>query len=203
MRIGLLGGTFDPPHAGHLHMAKVAEDLAGLDRVLFAPCNHQPLKAAPPVASGAHRAAMVALAIRDKKNWLLETSELDRGGLSYTAETLETLRLRFPDDALFLVLGGDSYASLPQWLRFMDIVREAGLVVIPRDPSAIAEEAIQGAWVLRATCAPVAVSSTEVRARLADSRPIRGLVPAAVASYIQRQGLYGPATPATTQRRRT
>ena len=193
MRVGVLGGSFDPPHAGHLQMARLAKEQLGLDRVLFVPCSSQPLKGAPPSASPFHRAAMLALAIAGRPDWAVDFRELDRGGLSYTVETLASLRTEFPRDRFFLILGSDSLEGFGQWHRSEEILAMADLAVVPRGGGDIpAPTAVQGpVHALKAK--PLAVSSTAIRSLLAKNQSIAGLAPRAVISYIERQKLY--ATP--------
>ena len=194
MRIGILGGTFDPPHSGHVNMARCAQEALGLDRILFVPCSRQPLKRSSPSASGFHRAAMVALAIARHKNWLLETIELDRGGVSYMVETLSALRSGSAKGVRFsLIIGQDSFASFPRWRRFEEILALADLAVIPREPP-IPESLprdLPETCITRIPAQPVKVSSTDIRLRFAEGRSVSGLVPRAVESYIFKQDLYG------------
>ncbi len=188
MRTGLLGGTFDPPHNGHLHMARAAQDQLDLDRVLFIPCHHQPLKADAPSASPFHRTAMVALAISGRGDWMLEPLELERGGVSYTAETVENLSQSRPDDELVLILGEDSFRTLGQWYRYETILDRVAIAVVPREGSG--GDPPPGARATWVRCEPLSVSSTELRARLASGRRVDDLTPAAVADYIVKQHLY-------------
>lgn len=192
MRVGVLGGTFDPPHAGHLRMARLAQRLLGLDEVLFVPCARQPLKAGSAAADSGHRCAMLALALQGRPDWRLDTRELDRGGTSYTVETLAALRRERPGDDLVLILGQDSLESLPRWKAARRIPALARLAVVPRDPRRepeIPPFARRAATVLEA--APLAVSATEIRRRIAGRGSWERLVPAPVARYIRREGLYG------------
>ncbi len=203
MKIGVLGGTFDPPHRGHLHVARVAQRALGLDRVLFVPCHRQPLKGSRPMASPFHRAAMVALAVAGQPSWLLDTQELERGGLSYTVDTLEAMREAGAKDSLFLLLGEDGLESFPRWHRYEDILGLARLAVVPREHPGAGTTRRGSAHVpaIRLPSRLVPVSSTEVRALRAQGKPITGLVPAAVASYIVRQGLYRKGSPVPIGRR--
>jgi nicotinate-nucleotide adenylyltransferase len=197
VRLGVLGGTFDPPHAGHLRMARLAQSRLGLDRVLFVPCARQPLKDRPPLVSPCHRAAMVALALGARASWVLDTRELERGGLSYTVNTLEALHREHPEDELFIIVGGDSLASFPRWHRGKRILELAQLAVIPRDGEGRTPPP-WGEGRVRLLRAPdLAVSSTAVRAAAARRANLSGLVPGPVLRYIERQGLYAaPGSPA-------
>lgn len=200
MRTGVLGGTFDPPHAGHLRMARLAQAQLGLDRVLFVPCHAQPLKDTLPWASSFHRAAMVALALASKPGWLLETAELERGGISYTVETLEALAAAGRRDRLVLIMGSDSLLTFPYWRRQADILALAGLAVVPRGGPLDLPQGVDSRRVHLLQARPLRVSSTLIRERLKRSESVIGLVPRAVAAYIERQGLYGLARQKTARR---
>ncbi|MEW6757601.1 MAG: nicotinate-nucleotide adenylyltransferase [Acidobacteriota bacterium] len=197
MRLGLLGGTFDPPHHGHLRVARIAQDRARLDAVLFVPCFRQPLKPRPPAASGYHRAAMVALALSGRTDWGLETAELERKGTSYTADTVELLMSRMPGAEVFLLLGADSLASFRRWKRYGFLLEACRIVAVPR-PGVDLAASVPSTWrdrVLLASARPSRVSSTMVRARAARGESLTGWAPASVARYIVREGLYGAAAP--------
>lgn len=192
MRVGVLGGTFDPPHAGHLRLARLAQGALRLDEVLFIPCARQPLKAAGPEADAAHRCAMVALALQRHPSWRLDTREVARGGTSYMEETLASLRAERPGDALFLILGQDSLESLGHWKRARRIPALARIAAVPRDPSRAPQVppfAREATAVLQAAALPL--SATDVRRRIARRLPWERLVPAPVARHIVRHGLYG------------
>ncbi len=188
MRTGLLGGTFDPPHNGHLHMARAAQDQLDLDRVLFIPCHHQPLKSDAPAASPFHRAAMVALALSGRGDWTLEPMELERGGVSYTAETVEALSQERTGEEFVLILGEDSFRTLGQWYRYEAILERVAIAVVPREGAA--GDPPPGARATWLRCDTVPVSSTGMRARIASGGRVDDLTPAAVADYIFKQHLY-------------
>lgn len=192
MRVGVLGGSFDPPHVGHFRMARLAQRALDLAEVLFVPCSRQPLKPGAPVADAGHRCAMLALALQGRPSWRLDTREVTRGGTSFTVETLAALRVERPGDDLVLILGQDSLEGLPRWKSARRIPALAQMAVVPRDPRRAPEAppfARGAVTLLRA--APLAVSATEVRRRIAGRGPWERLVPAPVARYIRRQGLYG------------
>ncbi len=199
MRIGILGGTFDPPHLGHLRAARAAERTAGLDAVLFVPCARQPLKKDPPQASPYHRAAMVALALWGRSRWLLEDCELRRGGTSYTVDTLKELATRYRRAELHLILGADAFESLPRWKDHEEIVRRCHLLVVPRPGASpyllLGADLLPNVRLCRTM--PLDVSSTEARKRFREGLGLSGWVPAEVEAYIRRHGLYqaarGPA----------
>jgi len=186
---GLLGGSFDPIHHGHLIAAGRALEALALDRVLFVPCVRQPLKAEGPVAPAADRAAMVALAVAAEPRFVLDTIELDRpgDGPSYTVDTLRALGARWPGERLVLLLGADAAATLPRWRAADEIVRLAELAVLTR-PGA-GEPAPRLARHVVATPA-IEISASEIRARCLAGKSIRYLVPDAVADYIATRGVY-------------
>jgi nicotinate-nucleotide adenylyltransferase len=214
MRTGILGGTFDPVHFGHLGIARAAMGFAGLDRVLLLPCASPPHKQRRDLTDGYRRFAMLTLATQDSPDLLASPHELLRGGTSYTVDTLEGLASELPGDEIFLILGSDSFVELETWRSFREIVRRAALLVVPR-PGVEAEEIARrapealtaillprgaplpapsaGALPFAAVVEAVSVdiSSTDIRTRAREGRPITGLVTAPVETYIRRQGLYG------------
>jgi nicotinate-nucleotide adenylyltransferase len=189
VRIGIFGGTFDPPHVGHLLVATDAADILGLDRVLWIPAAQQPLKAdSPPVAAREHRSEMVRLTVQRDPRFALDESELSRPGLSYTVATVEALASRSAGAELILLLGEDAWSLFPRWREPGRILELARVVVFRRgDVSAqsIAEKGVE--WI---TTRRIDVSSTEVRARAGRGAPIRGFVVDSVADYIGANRLY-------------
>jgi len=185
VRIGLLGGSFDPVHHGHLLAARALRETLELDQVRLIPAAQQPFKTAGHGASPAHRAAMVELAVTGEEGLALDRSEVDRPGPSYTVDTLEGFRARWPDARLTLLLGADTAAEFPSW-REPDRIRSlAEVVIFRRDgPAAPAgHQAVVG-------IPRVDISATEIRARVRAGRSIRFLVPEPVADYIAEHGLY-------------
>ncbi|MDX2184139.1 MAG: nicotinate-nucleotide adenylyltransferase [Gemmatimonadaceae bacterium] len=201
MRLGVFGGTFDPPHFGHLLLASDAVERLSLDRVIFVPAYRQPLKDGRGGASPMQRLAMTALLIGDDPRFVLDGSEVERGGLSFTVDTLRDLHRRYRGADFHLLLGTDAVELLPKWREPAEVLRLARLVVVGRGdlgatvPEAVRALAVAGAGEpLVLAARRFDVSSTEIRARLAEGRPIRGFVPDAVAAYIAGHGLYrGPA----------
>jgi nicotinate-nucleotide adenylyltransferase len=187
LRLGIFGGTFDPPHIGHLLAASDAIDELALDRLVFVPTAIQPLKTGPRaiVAPPADRLAMTELMAGDDPRFAADAVEIDRGGLSYTIDTLSTFAHRSPADERFLLLGADAWETFPRWREPEAVMRLATVVVLQRGEGAphIAPPLVIGTR-------RVDVSSTEVRARVRAGRSIRGFVPDAVRAYIERTGLY-------------
>lgn len=189
MRIGIFGGTFDPPHMGHLLAANDAVEILALDRVLFIPAAEQPLKAGAIAAPARDRLAMVGLLLGGDPRFEMDPLEIERGGVSYTVDTLRALHERWQDDralALFLLLGGDVAPTLPQWRESGALATLAEIVWLTRSERADEPPPLGRSIATRR----VDVSSTEIRARVRAGRPIRGFVPDAVAEYIERERLY-------------
>ena len=197
MRLGLLGGTFDPVHRGHLALARAARDELGLDEVLFLPAGQPWRKAGQMIASNEHRLAMLRRALEGEAAFQVSRLELERPGPSYTADTLEALRDDRPEDELFFLLGEDALMDLPNWERPRRIPELARLAVARRadsSPEALEEAERRlpglGERVVWLKMPAVAVSATEIRERVREGQPIGGLVPATVEEYIRKQGLY-------------
>lgn len=187
MGIGLLGGSFDPVHHGHLIAADRAAEALGLARVLFVPCTTQPLKPAGPVAPAEHREAMLALALAGHPRFVLESLELTRPGPSYTVDTLRALRRRDPGERFVLILGADAAAELPRWRAADEVARLAEIAVLARP----GVSDVASAFVTQFIATPaIEISASEIRARCLAGKSIRYLVPDAVADYITRNKLY-------------
>ncbi|MCH8919251.1 MAG: nicotinate (nicotinamide) nucleotide adenylyltransferase [Chloroflexi bacterium] len=197
MRLGILGGTFDPVHRGHLALAHAACDELGLDEVLFLPAGQPWRKAGRMIASNEHRLAMLRRALEGEAAFPVSTLELERPGPSYTADTLEALRDDRPEDELFSLLGEDALTDLPNWARPQRILELAMLAVARRadtSPKALEETERQlpglGERVIWLKMSAVAVSATEIRERVRAGQPIGDLAPVTVEEYIREQGLY-------------
>jgi nicotinate-nucleotide adenylyltransferase len=197
VRRGVLGGTFDPVHRGHLALAAAARDELALDEVLFVPAGQPWRKAHRAVSDPEHRLAMLRLALEDERGFAVSTVELQRSGPTYTHETLEALHAQGPDDDLFFIVGADALADLPNWARPQHILDLARLAVARRDD--VGEEAVREAEqqlpglagrVVWLSMPVLAVSASEIRERVRRGEPIADLVPPAVAAYIRERGLY-------------
>lgn len=194
--LGVLGGTFDPPHYGHLALAENARVQLRLERVLFVPAGQQPLKRDRAITSARHRAAMVEAAIADNPGFALSRVDLDRPGPHYTTDTLALLRKAHPEAELFFLVGGDSLAQLAAWHDPAGIVQQARLAAMPRPGWEVdlgeLEQAVPGVcerlvW-LDTPCLDIAASDLRRRAR--QGLPLRYLVPPAVEAYIYKHRLY-------------
>ena len=187
MRVGLLGGTFDPPHVGHWLAAVDAFEALALDRLVFVPAAQQPLKLDRRSAPAADRLAMVRAMAADDPRFAVDPIEIDRAGLSFTVETLAAYQARGVSDLHFLV-GADALATFDRWREPERVQTLAQLVVLRRGTDDPVVPAGVRARVLDTR--RVDVSSTEVRARVRAGRSIRGFVPAAVEAYVTAAGLY-------------
>lgn len=187
-RLGILGGTFDPPHTGHLLLALDALDQFHLDRLLLVPAARQPLKVGQEMTAPGHRLAMVRLLKAADPRIGVDGREVERGGLSFTVDTMRALRGEHPNAELFLLMGEDTAATLPQWREPEALAGLVHVVVVGRGTEARPLPAgFQGD---RMATRRVDISATEIRARVRDGRSIRGFVPDAVADYIAAHSLY-------------
>ena len=196
-RIGLLGGTFNPPHVGHLVCAQDAWSQLGLDRVLLVPVHTPPHKEAVADPGVGHRVALCKAAVGDDPHVGVSRVDADVPGPSYTVDTLKRLHDARPEDQLTFIVGGDMAHSLPRWREPEAILALAELGVaaregVGRDDILEAVSGIPGAAErLRFFDMPrIDISSTMIRDRIAAGAPVRHLVPDAVAAYIAREGLY-------------
>jgi nicotinate-nucleotide adenylyltransferase len=220
MRLGLLGGTFDPIHRGHLDAGRVARRSLGLDRVLLVPARVPPHRAGGPHASGYHRFAMAVLAAQDAEGFEVSDIELASPGPSYTAQTLrEFRRLGLDASQMFFISGVDAFADIATWHDYPELLDLAHWVVVARPGHAIADlaarlpevvgrfecrdtDAIPPAstadrtrvWLVEATTTDV--SSTELRRRIRANEPFDDLAPFAVTRHIRHHGLYQAPSPA-------
>ena len=198
MDIGVLGGTFDPIHLGHLTIAEEARLRLGLAEVLFVPAGQPWLKADRPITPVTHRLEMVKRAIAANPYFQLSTTEVDRPGSSYAVDTITILRQQLGVKArLFFLLGWDALAELPQWKEPTKLVQLCRLVAVPRpecsspDLEAL-ETSIPGITqsVVWLDMPPVDISSSDIRQRVAQGQSVRHLVSDQVEQYIKEQKLY-------------
>ncbi len=200
MRIGILGGTFNPPHLGHLICAQEAYTQLGLDLVLLMPARIPPHKAVAAEPGPEHRLELCRRAVAGDQRFAVSDLEMRRDGPSYTVDTLEELHSQTPDSELFLIVGGDVAAGLPRWRDPERVLALARLAVAKRrgtSRSAVeaALERLRGGERAAFFRMPrIGVSSTMVRTRTGAGQPIRYIVPDAVADYINEHGLYGGLT---------
>lgn len=206
MKLGVFGGTFDPPHIGHLAVARTARDALALDRVELIPLNQPPHRRSP-IAPPADRMAMVTLLCEGEDRLAPSAREIRRGGVSFTVDTLQELAAEGAADELFLVIGADSYDELPTWRDAARVVQLAHLAVLPRPGSRGAAELrpedrvrvrpvgepppTVGKAVYAVPMAPVPVAARDVRERLARGEDPGPALPRPIFEYIRRRDLYG------------
>lgn len=212
-RVGVLGGTFDPIHEGHLAAGRAAMAALGLNRLLVVPSNVPPHRPDSPRASGYHRLQMARLGVADTPGWSASDLELVRGGSSYTFDTLTALRALEPTSQFFFITGADAFAEIATWRRYPEVLDLAHFVVIARTGTSFAHirarlpelatrfvecddagrEAVRRAAfpsIFLIHASTPAVSSTDVRRRAAAGASLEGLVPPAVQRYIREHHLY-------------
>ncbi len=198
-RIGILGGTFNPVHLGHLVLAQDARERFELDRVLLVPCASPPHKDARDLAPAAHRLAMLEAAVEADPALEVSAIEIERGGVSWTVETLRELRARHPDADLVFVIGADTLRELRTWRRIEEIFTLCRFAVITRpgvapagDPDELGLPEPQARRLLAAVVPghDIGISSSDIRMRVAEGLAVRYLVPDTVALYIAEHRLY-------------
>jgi nicotinate-nucleotide adenylyltransferase len=192
VRLAIFGGSFDPPHVGHLLVAEDAFERLALDRMVLVPAATQPLKVGRAIASAEQRVAMVQLLVDGDTRFEVSTVEVDRAGLSFTVDTLTHYAEKYLAAERFLLLGADVLATFAQWRQPERILELARPVILEREgggtptfPAGIDERAV-----MRLPTRRVDVSSTEIRERVRSGKSIRGFVTDNVAAYIARGGLY-------------
>jgi nicotinate-nucleotide adenylyltransferase len=192
LRIGLFGGTFDPPHVGHLVTAVNVRHALNLDIVILMVANDPWQKSgARDVTTAEDRFAMVEAAVSVVDGVIAGRDEIDRGGPSYTADTLMALAEKHPGAELFTIVGDDAAAGLTSWTRVEQVAQYSQLVVVDR-PGVAVELPKQFNW-LRVESPRLEVSSTDLRSRFSDGRPLDYLVTEPVLRVIEERGLYGSA----------
>ena len=203
--IGILGGTFDPVHYGHLKTAQQVYHQLGLERVIFVPAANPPHRT-PPVASIEHRIRMLQLALPMYAGFELDDREQRLGGISYTVRTLESFREEIGDQPLALIMGADAFAGFETWHRWQDILDLAHLLVMNRPGASVsvlpewaqprvcedagALENSAGGRIYFLSLEPVAISATEIRAALQRNGSVAGKLPDPVIEYIETNNLY-------------
>jgi nicotinate-nucleotide adenylyltransferase len=191
-RVGLLGGSFDPPHLGHLVVAECALVELDLAEVRLIVAGEPWMK--PAVSPAEDRLALTRAAVRDSRGLVVDDREVRRGGTTYTADTLAELRAEEPDTDFFFVLGEDAAAALPDWDRAEEAFALATFVIVTRPNTPAPDESLLPGPVVHLEIPQLRVSSTELRERFADGRATRWLVPPSVDEEVRRRGLYGAST---------
>jgi nicotinate-nucleotide adenylyltransferase len=200
MRLGIFGGSFDPVHLGHLLVAENCREQQKLDEVWFIPAATSPHKRQRAPADARHRIEMLHLAVGGHEAFRISTMEIERGGVSYTVETLEHLQAEDPSREMFLLLGADALADLPSWKDPKRICELALPLVVSRayapepDFAVLVEfmsrDRIAAAQAAQVKMPPIGIASSDIRRRVAAGKSIRFRTPRAVEKYIETHGLY-------------
>lgn len=198
-RIGIMGGTFDPIHHGHLLLGRQAREEYGLKEVWFMPSGQPPHKKDHPVTEAKFRWEMAELALAGQEGFVLSDVEIRRPGTTYTAQTLAFLQETHPDTRFYFIIGADSLYEIEQWYRPDLVMSQAVLLVADRDYQKVhprlegqieAMKEKYGAEIYRLHCPEMDVSSAEIRTMAAKKASLKGLVPDAVLAYIKEKKLY-------------
>lgn len=189
MKLGIYGGSFDPVHLGHLLVAMTATEELGLDKLFFVPAAQSPFKTENKISPASVRLQLLRFALVGKTNCEIDEQEIRRGGTSYAIDTVRDYAGRFPKAKLFYLIGADNVATLSKWMEPDELAKLVEFAVIPRPGETIAEfpkpfhgKALKGF--------PLAISSSQIRARVKAGLPIENLVPPFVADAIRSNRLY-------------
>jgi nicotinate-nucleotide adenylyltransferase len=187
-RLGILGGTFDPPHNGHIAVARTALKEFDLRNVIFVPAKYPPHKQAEEISSETDRLNMLKLAVDNYPEFEVSEMELNREGLSFTIDTLREIKNLFSEFEIVFIIGADNIAEMESWFKPEEILETATVVAFNRPgftPGGRFKSRIKMFNML-----PVDISSTEIREKLRSGREVTGLLPAAVLDYIEKNSLY-------------
>ncbi|MDQ8193850.1 nicotinate (nicotinamide) nucleotide adenylyltransferase [Coraliomargarita sp. SDUM461004] len=188
--VALYGGSFDPVHRAHLQVARSALANLDLQQVIFIPAAQSPLKTTATVASDADRVSMLRLATADEARFFVDTCELQRGGTSYTIDTVMNFRAQWPNCQLHWIIGADQFECLHRWHRIEDIVSMLHFIVLQRPGHSIAESKVPGLKYTEVQAPLMTHSSSEIRFLLKQGRATEDLLPPAVEAFISSHGLY-------------
>ncbi len=200
LKVGIMGGTFNPIHEGHLMIARAAKKTAQLDQVIFLPSGQPPHKENALLVSAVNRLNMTILAVHGEEGFIASDMEVRRAGTTYTVDTIRQMRAEHPDVELYYIIGGDTLFQLPTWRTPQEVARllNGGMIVVPRpgaDKEALSLEALKlkqsmGLKTLIADEGGPDISSTEIREKLIAGKSVSGMLPQVVADYITQHGLY-------------
>jgi nicotinate-nucleotide adenylyltransferase len=183
LRVGILGGTFDPVHNAHLAIARSALDHLGLGSILWMPTGAPPYRPAP-VAAASHRVAMLKRALADEPRYAIDERELRPGASGFTIDSITSLKHEYPHDQFVLMMGADQYAQRAHWHRWADIEKLCDVAVFARPGSNLNGKA------KTIPMTPMAISASDIRARIGRGDDVSALLPPPVLAYIREQGLY-------------
>jgi nicotinate-nucleotide adenylyltransferase len=193
MKIGIFGGTFNPPHYGHLIVAEFIREEVGLDKIIFIPCSIPPHKQnneyLSQIASPEHRFEMVKLAITGNKFFEVSDIEINRGGVSYTIDTVNYFVSNFPEEKFYLLIGADQFAEFHTWRKPDEIVQKVNLIVFNR-PGFVIPKTEFSKFATFITIPNIEISASTIRKRIRHGKSIKYLVPPAVEEYIFVNKLY-------------
>lgn len=189
MKLGIYGGSFDPVHLGHLLVVQAAIEELGLDKIFFIPASQSPFKPENQIAPAEVRLRLLRLALAGKANCEIDKQEIERGGISYSVETLRDYAKRFSNAELFYLIGADNIFKLNEWREANELAKLAEFAVVPRPGESVAElpKPFRGR-ILKGF--PVEISSSQIRARVKAGLPIENLVPPFVADVIRAAKMY-------------
>lgn len=189
-RIGIMGGTFDPIHHGHLVAASEVQDYFELDQVIFVPAGQQPFKVGEETAPAEHRYLMTVIATASNPRFNVSRVDIDRPGVTYTIDTLRELRGEYPDSDLFFITGADALSQILDWRHVEQLWELAHFIGVTRPGHDLSEEGLPGEHVSLLEVPAMSISSTDCRERVAAGQPVWYLVPDGVVQYISKHRLY-------------
>ncbi len=189
-RIGIMGGTFDPIHHGHLVAASEVQDYVDLDQVVFVPAGQQPFKVDQVIAPAEHRYLMTVIATASNPRFTVSRVDIDRAGVTYTIDTLQEIRQQFPDADLFFITGADALSQIFEWRQPERLFEMAHFIGVTRPGHRLSDMGLPGEHVTLLEIPAMAISSTNCRDRVAAGQPVWYLVPDGVVQYINKHGLY-------------
>ena len=191
MNLGIFGGTFNPPHTGHLIVIETVRDQLHFDKVLFVPSANPPHKNDPSLASALQRFEMTQLAVQNNVNFEVSAIEIERGGQSYSIDTLSAFSALYPKAKLFLIIGADNLVEFGTWKSPHEILTKADLIVMNRPGFALPDSKNEFSRSAKFVMVPqMSISGSDIRRRVKMGRSIRYLVPKAVEEFIMHRGLY-------------
>ena len=204
MKVGIYGGSFDPVHLVHLWIAESAREYLLLDEVWWNPASQSPLKEFSPIASNEQRSMMIRLAIAGAPNHSVDERELRRGNVSYTIDTIKEITTEKPHNEYFLIVGGDSLASMPDWFKPKELLDLVTLAVVVRGgqerpeysvlEGIVNDEVLERIRSAEVKVPAIEISSSEVRDKLSKGCSVRYRIPSAVEAYIRSEDLYSVRT---------
>ena len=189
-RLGVLGGTFDPIHAGHLYVADFLADYLNLNRVIFIPCGNPPHKEIP-LSSAKHRLKMVQLAIDEKPKFLLSRIEIFKREKTYTIDTIRKLKNKYNNAEIYFIIGADNITEIPTWKNYKKLLNECQMVAIARPGYKLEKSLnIPKNKLLLINASSLNISSTKIRAMIEKGLSVKNLVPSLIKKYIKKNKLY-------------